>query len=323
MHVPSHMENPTTEALAGLAALAAVGYAVSGARAELTSTDRAGSAPTSMALRAGQAAAVAGFVFAAQLVNFPVAAGTSGHLIGAVLAAILLGPRLGLLTMAAVLVVQAVVFADGGLSALGLNLLLMGVVPIAVLLAVRGAWRGASVIGLAAVASALSVPVGAVAFAGIHVVGATAGQVDAGRLAAAMLGTHALIGVGEGIITAAVVAAVLALAPNLVHAYRAGVGGERAVSISPAWAVTGLGLAAVVSAAGLSRFASPHPDGLEFVSTSLGLQPLGAAEWVPLLAGYGQAAGIDVGLAGGVGLAACAAAMWIAAKAVALRAELS
>jgi cobalt/nickel transport system permease protein len=165
------------------------------------------------------------FVFAMQMVNFPVAAGTSGHLIGAALAAVLVGPWAAVLAISIVLVVQALVFADGGLSALGLNIVNLALV------ATLAAWvvfrvmvkllpkREFSVVLAAGLAGLVSVPVSALAFATEFWLGGTA-PISVGAVFAAMGGVHVLIGIGEGLITGLVVAAVLAVRPDLVYGAR-------------------------------------------------------------------------------------------------------
>ena len=120
MHVPDGFLDAPTSIATGVVAAAAVGVALRGARRELD--DR--TAPL--------AGLVAAFVFAAQMLNFPVASGTSGHLLGGALAAILVGPCTGVLCMATVLLVQCLLFADGGMTALGTNIDLMGVVTVVV-----------------------------------------------------------------------------------------------------------------------------------------------------------------------------------------------
>jgi cobalt/nickel transport system permease protein len=158
----------------------------------------------------------AAFVFAAQMLNFPVAGGTSGHFLGAALAAILLGPWLACLTMAVVLGVQAFVFADGGITALGANILNMGVI---------GALLVGGVIHYARrLAPKAIVPISAVGAWVAVMLGATAtslelaisGTVPLHTVLPAMLGTHLVIGIGEAVITAAAVSAVLTTRPDLV-----------------------------------------------------------------------------------------------------------
>jgi cobalt/nickel transport system permease protein len=155
------------------------------------------------------------------MLNFPGAAGTSGHLLGGALAAILVGPWAGALCVSVVLLVQAL-FADGGLSALGLNIINMALVT---------AWGGYAVFRLlrralpatkagatisAGVAAGISVVLASLAFVVEYAVGGNGGA-PVGTVFAAMVGVHTLIGIGEGIITALTVAAVLAVRPDLVY----------------------------------------------------------------------------------------------------------
>jgi len=159
----------------------------------------------------------AAFVFAAQMLNFPVAGGTSGHFLGAALAAILLGPWLACLTLAVVLGVQAFVFADGGITALGANILNMGVIGA---LLVGGIMHFArtlaprAILPIAGIGAWLAVMAGAAATSFEL---AISGTVPLGTVLPAMLGTHALIGAGEAIITVAAVSAVLSTRPDLVR----------------------------------------------------------------------------------------------------------
>lgn len=216
MHVPDgFLDAPTS---IGTGALAAATIALSLRRARHELDDR--TAPL--------AGLVATFVFAAQLVNFPVAAGTSGHLLGGTLAAVLVGPWTATLCLTVVLLVQALLFADGGLTALGTNITLMGVVGVWVGYAVFRLARAALTrgrLGLGAVplaaglAGGLSVLAAAFGFVGLYAVGGAA-PVPLGTLAAAMGGVHALIGIGEGVLTALVVSSVVAVRPDLVHGAR-------------------------------------------------------------------------------------------------------
>jgi cobalt/nickel transport system permease protein len=214
VHVPDgFLDAPTSVATAAVAA-GGVALALRGARRELDER----TAPL--------AGLTAAFVFAVQMVNFPVGAGTSGHLMGGVLAAVLVGPWTAVLCMTVVLMVQALLFADGGLTALGTNVTLLGLVAIAVgwavfrlLAAVLPTTRG-GVLAAAGTAAFVSVPVAALAFVGLFAVGGVA-DVAVGTVAAAMGGVHVLIGLGEAAITVAVVGAVLAVRPDLVHGARA------------------------------------------------------------------------------------------------------
>lgn len=314
MHVPDGFLDLPTSAVTGAAAVAAVGVALRRSAGELRDAGAA---------RAGLTGC---FVFAAQMVNFPVGAGTSGHLIGAGLAAALVGPWTAVVTMACVLLVQALVFADGGVTALGTNIVLVAVVPVLVATAVsRGLLalarhRRTLVAPAAGVGAFVSVPAAALAFTGLYAAGGRV-EVPLALLAAAMTGTHLLIGIGEGLVTAAVIAAVLAARPDLVHLWQASapapvlavVDGQGRTSYVPAdrtdpgpsvrgsGAGPGLGRpgvlvgvgAAVVVASGLSLFASAAPDGLESVAARLGFATT-AAE--PLAAGSPLA---DYALPGG------------------------
>jgi cobalt/nickel transport system permease protein len=213
VHVPDgFIDVPTS---LGAAAVAAAGIAVSlrGARRELD--DRT----------APMAGLVAAFVFAAQMLNFPGAAGTSGHLLGGVLAAVLVGPYTGALCLAVVLLVQGLFFADGGITALGVNVTDMSVVGVGVgylifLATVRLLPRTrAGVVAASAVAAFLSVPAAAAAFTAMYAIGATS-TIPVGTVLAAMVGVHLLIGLGEAAITAATIASVLAVRPDLVRGAR-------------------------------------------------------------------------------------------------------
>ena len=213
MHVPDgFLDAPTSAATAAVAA-GGVALALRGARRELD--ERA----------APLAGLTAAFVFAVQMVNFPVGAGTSGHLMGGLLAAVLVGPWTAVLCMTVVLIVQALLFADGGLTALGTNVTLLGLVAVAVgwgafrLLARLLPTSRGGVLTAAGVGAFLSVPVAALVFVGLFAVGGVA-DVPVGTVAAAMGGVHVLIGLGEAAITVAVVGAVLAVRPDLVYGAR-------------------------------------------------------------------------------------------------------
>ncbi|MGY1760356.1 energy-coupling factor ABC transporter permease [Geodermatophilus sp. SYSU D00779] len=214
MHVPDgFLDAPTSAATAAVAA-GGVALALRGARRELDER----TAPL--------AGLTAAFVFAVQMVNFPVGAGTSGHLMGGLLAAVLVGPWTAVLCLTVVLVVQALLFADGGLTALGTNVTLLGLVAVAVgwgvfrLLARLLPTTRGGVLTAAGVGAFLSVPVAALVFVGLFAVGGVA-DVSVGTVAAAMGGVHVLIGLGEAAITVAVVGAVLAVRPDLVYGARA------------------------------------------------------------------------------------------------------
>jgi cobalamin biosynthesis protein CbiM len=211
VHVPDGFINTPVSLAAGAIAVAGVGACVRGARRELD--DR--TAPL--------AGLVAAFVFATQMLNFPVASGTSGHLLGGALAAALVGPYTGALCIAVVLFVQ-MFFADGGVTALGINVTNMALVGVPVaylvmraLIQVLPRTRG-SAMAAAAAGALISVPAAATAFTVFFALGGVA-DVPVGTVATAMLSVHVLIGIGEALITAAAVGSVLAVRPDLVHVY--------------------------------------------------------------------------------------------------------
>ena len=213
---------------------------------------------------------VAAFIFAAQMFNFPVIPGMSGHLQGGVLAAVLVGPWTAIVVFAVVLGTQALFFADGGLTALGLNAFNMGLVGAGggyliyrAVLKVTGD-NARSVAASAGVAAALAVPLAAGAFVVQFSLGGAA-EVSISAVLVAMLGTHALIGIGEGVLTALVIGAVMEARPDLVHGAPAA-SGVKAHRPSPrAVLVAGLVLTGIFAVV-VSQFASRNPDGLEFVA---------------------------------------------------------
>jgi len=166
---------------------------------------------------------LAAFIFAAQMLNFPVAGGTSGHFVGAALAAIFLGPWAGILVMTCVLVVQCLVFQDGGLFALGANIFNMGIVACFISYYV---YRGASLFGGqkrgklvgGGLTAWLSVVIASVACAFEL---AISGTIPLGIALPAMAGVHALIGIGEGAITAAVLSLIMATRVDLLELEKA------------------------------------------------------------------------------------------------------
>lgn len=166
---------------------------------------------------------VCAFIFAAQMINFPVMAGTSGHLLGGVLAAVLLGPWVGSLVISLVLIVQCFIFQDGGVSVLGANILNMAVFGVGsgylVFRAISSISPSKSFF-LAAIAVASWVSVIVASFACAVELGLS-GTYPLGLTVKAMFFVHSFIGVGEAIISTAVVASVLAARSDLVTLYKA------------------------------------------------------------------------------------------------------
>lgn len=212
VHVPDGFINAPVSVAAGAVAAAGVAVCVRGARRELD--DRA----------APLAGLVAAFIFAAQMLNFPVAAGTSGHLLGGALAAALVGPYTGALCISVVLFLQ-MFFADGGVTALGINITNMALVGVAtaylvmrLLLRVLPKTR-TSVLVSVATGAFVSVPAAAGMFTVFFALGGVA-DVPLSTVAAGMLSVHVVIGLGEAAITAAAVGSVLAVRPDLVFVNR-------------------------------------------------------------------------------------------------------
>ncbi len=213
MHVPDGFLDAPTSIATGAVAVVGVGLALRGARRELD--DRT----------APMAGLVATFVFAAQMINFPVGAGTSGHLLGGALAAVLVGPWSAVLCISVVLLVQALLMADGGITALGTNVCLMALVGVwvgwGVFVLVRRLLprRTSSVVPAAAIGALVSVPAAAAVFSLLFAVGGIA-PVDPGKVLAAMVTWHVVIGLGEAVVTGLVVASVVATRPDLVRGAR-------------------------------------------------------------------------------------------------------
>jgi cobalt/nickel transport system permease protein len=207
MHIPDGFLDPDVAAAAAVVSVGVVGYSLRRAEHELDER------------RVPLLGVTAAFVVAVQMLNFPVAGGTSGHLLGAALAAILLGPWLACLVMTVVITSQAFVFADGGISALGANVLNMGIIG-ALGVGYLMIWARhvlprtrAGFLAVVAGGSWLAVMAGATA-ASLEL--ALSGTVPLGTVLPAMLGVHALIGVGEAVITVAAVAAVMVSRPDLL-----------------------------------------------------------------------------------------------------------
>lgn len=205
---------------------------------------------------------MAAFIFAAQMLNFPVAGGTSGHLLGGALASITLGPWAGMLVMTAVIAVQALLFQDGGLLVMGANILNMGLVTAAI---GYGLYRGVSnssrgtKLAVAGVAAWISVMAGAL-FTALQLWLSGTSQLQV--VIPAMLGVHALIGVGEAAITVAALAFILQTRPDLLNEKSTAAQGSRG------WVVAGVVISLLVVL--LSPLASAFPDGLNRVAEDLG-----------------------------------------------------
>jgi cobalt/nickel transport system permease protein len=248
MHIPDGFLSLSVSAICWLITLVLVAYAL---RVTRTNLDE----------RLIPLAGIMGaFIFAAQMINFPVAGGTSGHFIGATLAFIILGPWLGLLTMAAVIALQALLFQDGGLVVMGANILIMGVVPgfigYSIYRLIQGRRARIETAGTA-IAAWLSIMAAALV---ATLLLAFSGTTSLAVAMPAMLGVHALIGIGEALITVAALAFLRRTRPTAVKADNGGAQGS--------WLV--LALIAVLVVLLLAPFASGHPDGLEWVAEMTG-----------------------------------------------------
>ncbi len=301
MHIPDGFIDGKTAAVTGGLSATAVGLALRHIKHEL---------PARRVPLLGLAAA---FLFAAQMVNFPVAGGTSGHLVGGVLVAALLGPGAAVIVVTAVLIVQCFLFADGGVMALGANIFNMGVLD---------GVGGYFIYRL--VCAALPGPRGrvtAVAFAGwcatviaaISCAGqlAWSGTVPWSLAFPAMAGVHMLIGIGEGLISALVYVAIQRTRPELIP--------ENNLPAQPQkrGELIGYGLLAALGVAiFIAPFACSWPDGLEAVAGRLGFEQRVAAPIISAPAPNYQMPGIHwavgaTAMAGALGSLVVCALAWL------------
>ena len=311
MHIPDGFLDTRTAVAAGALAAAGMAVALRHTRAHL---------PARRVPLLGLAAA---FVFAAQMINFPVAGGTSGHLIGAVLAAVLLGPSAAVVVISAVLIVQCLMFADGGVSALGANIFNMAVVGGVggwaiyhlVTRAVKGLFGRVLAAAFAAWCSTVIASV------------ACAGELAASRtvrfsvVLPAMAGIHMLIGVGEALITAMVLVAIARARPELL---------KPDVAAEPRRSYGALVAYGGVIALGLALFASPlasrWPDGLDRTAELLGFKGNAAVPLVPTpkandeLPGLGWGA-LETSVAGAAGTIVVFGLAWLLARALVPRTD--
>lgn len=251
---------------------------------------------------------MAAFIFAAQMINFPVAGGTSGHLLGATLATFLLGPWAGMLIMTSVVIVQGLLFQDGGLLAMGANLLNMAFLTVFISMGIlnirrKPGWKTRLVlVGLAAWLSVLG---GALATTLQLWLSGTA---RLAMLLPAMLGVHAVIGVGEALISMACLAFLFRTRPDLLEA-------GQTTPFQPGWAIAGLGLSLLVII--LAPWASIYPDGLERVAMKLGFSGQATVPnhsfFTDYQVGWLGGSPLSVILAGTIGLLVVAGLAWLMA----------
>lgn len=291
MHIPDGFIDGKTAVATTVLAVVGVGLALRRVKREL---------PPRKVPLLGLAAA---FLFAAQMLNFPVAAGTSGHLIGGVLVAALLGTSAAVVVVTTVLIVQCFLFADGGVSALGANIFNMAILAVVggnAIYRLLTRWLPGSRGQVTAIAFAgwCSTVLASIGCAGQL---ALSGTVSWSAAFAAMAGVHVFIGIGEGLISALVLLSIQRTRPDLSSA------GERTAGHAKVSEFVGYGL---LVALGLVVFVAPFacswPDGLEFVAETLGFEQKAAH---PVLSapvtdyqmpGVGWAAGATA-LAGAIG----------------------
>ena len=208
-------------------------------------------------------------IFVLQMINFPIAAGTSGHLLGGALAVIVLGPRLGLICLSVVVIIQSLLFADGGLSALGVNVLNMAIVTSATSWFIVKYWikfigkNKTSIVSVSVLAGILSVVFSSIAFTIQYAIGGTI-SIPVGTVLLAMVTTHFIIGFGEGVITALIVTLLIRVRPDLIYAY------ERSDENTTKVSFYGLFIILILLLSLVTPFASSSPDGLESVAEEFG-----------------------------------------------------
>jgi len=302
MHIPGHISDDFVSlpihAATAAASIGALAYSFNRLRREMN-----GGQISALIL-----AAAAAFVFAAQMLNFPIDGGTSGHFLGAAAVAALAGPWAACIVMAVVLAVQCVFFADGGLIALGSNIFNMGVIG-GLLAYPLMRWfraklpsgRGGYLIAAAA-ASWVSVVL-ASSFCAFEI--AASGTSPFGLVFPAMVGVHAVIGIGEALITVSALTAMAVFQPHVLPRWAdIKATGSKASDLRLACAAVALALAL---AAFVSPFASAHPDGLERVAQDKGFErEADEASWpVALFPAYSvkaiESELVSTGMAGAIG----------------------
>ena len=208
-------------------------------------------------------------IFVLQMINFPIAAGTSGHLLGGALAVIVLGPNLGIICISIVVVIQSLLFADGGLSALGVNVLNMAIITSLVGWVTISSWKklfgeaNISIISGSIVAGILSVVFSSIAFVFEYALGGTV-SVPLGSVLIAMVSSHLLIGLGEGVITALIVSLLLRVRSDLIYIKT---NTDKKNSMSSFY---GLFIFLLLCLTLITPYASSSPDGLESVAGDFG-----------------------------------------------------
>ena len=257
MHVPDGFINAPVSAASGLISLGTIWAYIRNAKNLVA--DR-------LIALTGMMSAL---IFVLQMINFPIAAGTSGHLLGGALAVVVLGPSLGIICISIVVVIQSLLFADGGLSALGVNLLNMAVVTSLIGWITISTWKKlfgesySSTISGSFIAGLLSVVFSSIAFVLEYSLGGTV-AVPLGSVLIAMVSSHLLIGIGEGIITALIVSLLLRVRSDLVYVNKNTDQSNKITSLY------GLFILLILVLTLITPYASSSPDGLESVAESFG-----------------------------------------------------
>ena len=223
-------------------------------------------------------------IFVLQMINFPIAAGTSGHLLGGALAVIVLGPSLGIICISIVVVIQSLLFADGGLSALGVNVLNMAIITSLTAWLTITFWKKLfgdsqfTLISGSVIAGLLSVVFSSIAFVMEYAIGGTV-SVPLGSVLIAMISTHLFIGLGEGVITALIISLLLRVRSDLVYANTKK---DKSNNLSTSY---GIFIVLILSLTLITPYASSSPDGLESVASNFGFEETDGV--VLLLEDYG------------------------------------
>jgi len=296
MHIPDGFLSATVAASTWAGGAASLAWAL---RAERSHPDRT---------PAGTLGALAAFTFAAQLVNLPILPGTSGHLVGGTLSAAIVGPSRGLLVMAVVLAVQALLFQDGGVTAYGANLLSMGAFGAlggyAVSALVARLWPGIRGLVAGPVIGAFVATLAGAAFVALAL--SASGLYPVAVVLPLMLSLHVPIALIEAALTGAILATLARWRPDLLHGLqRTGARGS---------AASGLLVVALAVAAFAAPFASTLPDGLETAAHRLGFSAAARPLWPAPAPDYAPpwlaASRVGTALAGLVGTLAAAALAW-------------
>jgi len=269
LHIPDGFLSALVSIILWIISIAIVGYALKRVGKDLGERQ----VPLMGVLAAG--------IFAGQMLNFAVAGGTSGHLMGAAIATILMGPWAAILIMTSVVSIQALIFQDGGLLVLGANIFNMAIVGVAVaymvyrtVLWLMGEKKRSILIG-GFIAAWLSIEIASLSVA---MQLAFSGTSPANLAIPAMAGVHALIGIGEGLITVGALAFLLASRPDLIQRRE-----TRQVGGKVVWLI---GLLIVLILVIASPLATTRPDGLEWVATQNGFLSTARAPLYRLIPDY-------------------------------------